>query len=47
MKKGQHNHQYDKPLFFYQKHDSWFGGGNDAREKQKAVKIAKNKRNKK
>lgn len=49
MKSGQHRNKYSAPLFYHQKHDPWFGlmGGNDQREKEKAVKIAKNKRNKK
>jgi hypothetical protein len=47
-KKGQHRNSYAKPYFFYQKHDPifTFGGGNDPREKEKAVKLAKYKRNK-
>lgn len=48
-KSGQHRNQYAAPFFFYQKHDPWFGmnGGNDRREKEKAVKLAKNKFKKK
>ena len=45
-KRGQHRNAYAKPYFFYQKHDSFFGGGNESKEKEKAVKLAKYKRNK-
>lgn len=45
-KSGQHKHAYDKPYFFYQKHDSWFGGGNSLSEKMKAVKMAKQRKSK-